>query len=144
MRSSTRSARAPADTATEAPGLSAFLGSAGPAIGDRRPPVLAEGLVRDPHARGRLAPLVLVAIDQLCDAPSEIAVEAARDELGDRLVILDVSLDDGIEHLVGGERVGVLLIRAQFRRRRLVDDRLGDDFAPGTRVEVTAQRVDRR
>ena len=44
-------------------------------------------------------------------------------------VTFDVGLEDGIEHLVRRQRVGIPLVRAEFRRGRLLDDGHGDDFA---------------
>ena len=63
----------------------------------------------------------------------------------DRLVVLDVALDDRVEHVVGGQRVGVELVGPQLGARRLVDaPRSGIELAPGALVAVAAQRVHER
>src|SRR3954463_12053534 len=91
---------------TDGPGAA----SAGPAVGDRQAAVLAERLGRHPHAGGRLAPLVLVAVDEGGDTPHRLRVVARGFELGHGEVVLDVTLDDRVEQLVLGQRVGVLLV----------------------------------
>ena len=58
------------------------FGSAGPAIGDRQPPILPERLGRHAHTRRRLPALVLVAIDERGDAPDDGRVEAPVDQVG--------------------------------------------------------------
>ena len=39
-----------------------------------------------------------------------------------RFVALDVGFEDGVENVVGRQRVGVLLVGAQFGGGRLLDD----------------------
>src|SRR5690242_5451201 len=87
--------------------------SARPAVRDRQTAVLAERLARHAHTGGGLAPLVLVAVDHAGHAADGGLVEAARDELGDRQVVLDVALDDRVEHFVGRQRIGVELARRE-------------------------------
>ena len=60
-----------------------------------------------------------------------VAVEARRDDVGDRLLALDQPLQDLVEHVVGRQRVLVLLVLAQLRGRRLGDDVLRDHLAVG-------------
>src|SRR5579875_3118230 len=67
--------------------------SAGPpavAVGDRHPPVPAEGLGRDPHPGGHLASLVLGQVDQTHHLADQLGVEAGLDQLGGGQVVLDV------------------------------------------------------
>ena len=104
--------------------------SAGPAIGDREPAILAERLAAT-RAR-RAAP---GAACTRCDRPCArrgaraSASKPRAIELGDREVVLDVALDDRIEHVVRRQRVGVLLVGSQLGRRRLVEHRLRDHVA---------------
>ena len=44
------------------------------------------------------------------------------------LVALDVGLDNGIENVVGRQRIGVLLVRAQLGRGRLFQNGCGNHF----------------
>ena len=57
--------------------------------------------------------------------PTDRAVEAARDDLVDRQVLLDERLEDRVEHLVGRQRIGVLLVGAQLGARRALDHARG-------------------
>ncbi len=52
-------------------------------------------------------------------------------------VALDQALQDGVEHGIGRQRVGVLLVGAQLGRRRLVEDALRD--RPAARVAPAAE-----
>ena len=69
------------------------------------------------------------------------AGQSARDDLGRARVLLDVGLEDRVEHVVRRQRVLVGLVVAQLGRRRARDDPLGDHAAE--RVAV-ARRAGRR
>ena len=100
--------------------------SAAVAVRDRHPPVAAERLRRDLDPRRLLAALVLGQVDEADDAVDVLRGQAAGDELLAAEVLLDVALEDRVEHLVGRQRVLVALVGAQLGRRRPRDDRLGD------------------
>src|SRR6266545_1632501 len=104
---------------------------AAPAVRDRRAAVAAERLRSQPHARGRLAALVLGAVDHRDRALDELGIEAVGRELLARAVELDVRLEDPVEHVVRRQRVLVELVRAQLGARRPVDRRLRDQLASG-------------
>ena len=89
------------------------------AVGDRIAAVAAEVLQRHLHARRRLPALVFGDVEQALDlhAPSSRSKPAAT-IAGDRLLALDQPLEDGVEHVVGRQRILVLLVLAQLGRRR--------------------------
>ena len=66
-------------------------------------------------------------------APHDRFVVAELDDLAGGAVVLDVELEDRVEHVVGRQALVVALIGAQLGRRRLGDHVLGDDLAPGAR-----------
>ena len=75
----------------------------------------AERLFRDFEDRGGLLALVLALFDEFEDGTYEGGVDVLL--LGDLLsreVAFDVRLEDGVEDIVGRERVGVLLPGPQF------------------------------
>ena len=53
------------------------------------------------------------------------AVEAGGDDRVGRLVMLDVALQDVVEHVVGRQRILIGLVRPQLGRRRLGQDASG-------------------
>src|SRR5581483_3863868 len=79
------------------------------AVGDGQPAVPTEGMRRDLDARGRLPSLVLVAVDKPDDAFDDRRIGAGGDDLFDAAVVLDVGLEDRVEHLVRRQRVAVEL-----------------------------------
>ena len=103
------------------------------------PPVAAERLRRDAHPGRALAALVLGDVDEARHPPHDGLVVAELDDLAGRAVLLDVRLEDRVEHLVRRQALVVALVGAQLGRRRLGDDGLGDDLAPGPLVDVPAQ-----
>src|SRR5690606_28636792 len=84
-------------------------------VGDRIAAVAAKVLLGDLHARSRLPALVLGNIQQMLDAMDQLAVMAARDDVVDRHLALDEAFEDLVQHLVGRQRILVLLVRAEFR-----------------------------
>ena len=69
-------------------------------------------------------------------------VAGSHDVLGGQ-VLLDVELEDGIEHLVRREALVVALVGPQLGRRRLEQHALGDDLAAGPLVAVPAEAYTR-
>ena len=55
----------------------------------------------------------------------ELGVEALLDQLAAGAVVLDVGLEDRVEHLVGRQRLVVALVGSQLGRRRLGEHRSG-------------------
>src|SRR5438445_9206648 len=68
-------------------------------IGDRQPAVFAEGLGGDLDPGGSLAALVLAVVHHLDHPGDGCRIEALRRDLLGRPVVLDVELEDRIEHL---------------------------------------------
>src|SRR3989338_385489 len=99
--------------------------------GDRVSPVLAKASVghADPHRR--LATLVLVDADQPHHFVDIGFGKAIGHDAGRTLVVLHVALDDGVEHIVFGQAVLVLLVGPQFGAGRAGDDALGHRVGPG-------------
>ena len=65
------------------------------------------------------------------DAPHDGLVGAELDDLAGRAVLLDVGLEDRVEHLVRRQALVVALVGPQLGRRRLRDDGLGDQLPTG-------------
>ena len=85
-------------------------------IGRRRSRPNAFGLILMPGRR--LAALVLGAVDQPRSPRSTTSLgQAAADQLLAALVLLDVGLEDRVEHVVGRQRVLVALVRLAARPR---------------------------
>src|SRR6185312_2986068 len=96
------------------------------AVRDRHAAVAAERAAGDLDAGRGLTALVLGAQDEL------LAAE----------VLLDVGVEDRVEHGVGGERVLVALIGPQLGARRALDDRARDQIRARGFVHVARQLVD--
>src|SRR5919106_2356675 len=109
--------------------------STAPAIRDRRPPVAAERLRAQLHARRRLAALVLGTVDQRDHLLDDVVVELLE-QLLPRAVELDVRLEHGIEDLVRWGRVLLPLIPPELRARRALDPRRRGELPAGELVEV--------
>src|SRR5574343_47167 len=106
-------------------------GSGSEAVGHRITPILAKTAVRHTNAHRGLAALVFIELDEarhLLDVGSLVTV---GDQRGHALVVFHVALDDGVQHLVFGQAVLVLLVRTQFGAGRPGDDALGDRVAAG-------------
>ena len=84
-------------------------------VGDRITPVAAECLLRDLDTRWRLSPLVFGDVEKVRDLPDMVGGETRIDEFRRRKIPLDKALQNGIEHLVRGERILVLLVGAKLR-----------------------------
>src|SRR5918994_2358721 len=112
------------------------------AVRYRHATVAAEGAARYFYARGGLAALVFGAVYELDDAADVFFVEARGHDLGYPHVLFDVGLEDGVEDVVGRERVGVSLVLAQLGARFLGQDGVGDDLAVLFLVEVPGDPVD--
>src|SRR6266481_2932737 len=111
-------------------------------VNDGQAPVFTEGARGDLDADGALAPLVLVAVDHGDHPLHRGRVEAPRHDVRHAQVALDVTLQDGVQHVVGGQRVLIGLPRPELRRRRPRKDTLGDDLATRARVRVLGEPVD--
>ena len=101
------------------------------AVDDRIAPVAAEILQRHLHARRRLPALVFGEIEHAVDAAAPCRGRSPPRRCRRRLLALDQPLKDRIEHLIGRQRILVLLVLAQLRGRRLGDDVLWDHVAVG-------------
>src|SRR3972149_6007623 len=65
----------------------------------------AEGLGGDLEPRRHLAPFVLVLVHFSQDFPNQFRVEAGLDDLGSRLVLLDIKAEDAVQEVVGGQGI---------------------------------------
>src|SRR5712692_4059508 len=77
-------------------------GLAAPVVCDRRPAVAPERFRPQPHARRRLAALVLGAVDHRDGALHDVGIEPVAGQLLPRAVELDVRLEHAIELRVRG------------------------------------------
>src|SRR5215204_1675461 len=84
----------------------------------------ADGVARDDERRRELAPLELVGrrLDAVEDVVDERAFVPLGDDLLGRVLPLEVEPQDGVERVVGRQRLVVELVGRQLRRRALVDD----------------------
>ena len=100
------------------------------AVDDRIAAVAAEILARRPS---RPAPPggACIRRDRAGARPSCTVSRSwpARHDVGDAHLALDQALQDVVEHVVGRQRILVLLVLAQLGRRRLGDDVLRDHHA---------------
>src|SRR5688572_18729886 len=102
------------------------------AVGDRIAAAEAERLLGNLDARCRLPALVFGDVEHPLDLLDECKVETALrapDDLGYPQLFLDQPLEDLVEDRVRREGILVGLIGPQLRARRLVDDRLRNDWA---------------
>src|SRR5215467_16297214 len=75
------------------------------AVGDLHAPVPPKCTRRDLDSRGALASLVLAGVDQADHPPHDLELVAGGDQFFEAAVVLDVSLEDRIQHLVRREAV---------------------------------------
>ena len=99
------------------------------AVDDRIAAVAAEILAGHLHAGRGLAALVFGEVEQPLDLLDGLEIVPAGDDLGDAHLALDEAAQDVVEHVVGRQRILVLLVLAQLRGRRLREDVLRDDDA---------------
>src|SRR2546422_222828 len=76
-------------------------------IRDRHPPILPQRPVRDLHPGRRLTAFVFTAVHECDDVLHRAAIEACGGQVGEALVLLHVSPNDGIEDFIWWE--GVLI-----------------------------------
>src|SRR5215475_4483058 len=98
------------------------------AVDDGVAAVAAEVLQRYLDAGRRLPALVLGEIEHALDLHDRLAVEAVRDDLGDRLFALDQPFEDLVEYVVGWQRVLVGLVLAQLGGGRTGENIVGNDL----------------
>src|SRR5450631_1153502 len=92
-----------------------------PAVRDGQAPVASERQRRNLWAWGELTTFPLGGVDEPDHVLHDRSVEPGFDQLGPVLGSLDIAVEDGIEQLIGWQRVLVDLTRAQLGRRRLTD-----------------------
>src|SRR5258708_5264891 len=110
---------------------------------DRESPPIAERLGGDLDSWRCLLPFVLAALHHPDHPPHQIWIEImSASNLFGRARLLHVVFENRVERLVGRERIRILLVRAQFRGRWLLDRPFRNYFAP--RVHVSAQAVHQR
>src|SRR5262249_31432092 len=96
------------------------------AVDDGVSAVAAEILQRHLDPRRRLPALVFGKMQYALDLHDRLAVETFGDDLGDRLLALDQTLEDLIEHIVRRQRVLVGLVLAQLRAGCPRENAVGD------------------
>src|SRR5947209_4905471 len=119
-----------------------FLYQPSIAVGDGKAPVPAESACGDLHAGRSLAAFVFAGIDQAHDTLHRFAIKTHGYDLFEAAVLLGVGAQNGIEHLVGREAIGVLLAGAQFGGGRLFDDGWRYDRSVSQRVAIAGEFVD--
>src|SRR4051812_47531001 len=119
------SAAAPSARASAVP----LNASAAETVRDRQPPVAPEGARGYADAGRRLPPLVFGQVDHADHPLYVLARQPQPGQLVGVEVALDVTLEDLVEHLVGRQRVLVLLVGRQLSRRRPGRDIGRDELA---------------
>src|SRR5262245_39130901 len=87
-------------------------------VRNRHPPILPQGPLRDLDADRRLPALVFTAVHHPHDTRYRDAVEARFNDLFERPVLFHIGLENGIQNLIGRQRVFILLVGPQFSSRR--------------------------
>src|SRR5579875_420541 len=100
-----------------------------PCVGDGIAPLAAERAGRDARTRRGLPALEFGGVHHLHHALHGVGIETGGDDFLARLRAFDAALENGVEHVVGRQRILVGLVGAQFRRRRPSHDRARDDLA---------------
>src|SRR5262249_17245605 len=108
----------------------------------RHPAIPAQGARRRLDAHRPLAALVLSAVHHADDLGGELTRDAAPGEVVGVEVVLDVALEDRVEHVVWRQRIGVELARTKLGRRRPVDRVARDHLAPLGLVPPAGEPVD--
>lgn len=93
--------------------------------GDGITPVPTKSPARNPHARGRLPPLILGPPHHLQHPGNYRRSKTQGPDLLHRPVLQNQRLQNGIKHRVGRQGIAVLLIRAKFRTGGRVMTRSG-------------------
>src|SRR3954467_12871136 len=109
--------------------------------GDGKATPVTEGLLRDFQNWSSLLALVFTALYQLNNPANQVQADvmSGGNRLR-RLIAFDVSLENRIEHIIGRQRVRVLLLWTQLRRRLLFNDGARYPFARS--IDVVAELVD--
>src|SRR4030095_12772240 len=109
---------------------------------DRVAPILAESPRCDTDAHGGLAALVLADLDEPYNLGDRLCGITHGHDFTRTPVMLDVRLEDAVEHIVRRQRILVGLGATALRPGRPRDDALRNDAAEA--VAVMAKPVDER
>src|SRR4029453_300797 len=101
---------------------------------NRIAPIAPERSPAYAHAGRCLASLVFVALHHVEYASHRRAGETPCNDLVNGQVLFDEGLEDGIEDLIGWQRIGVLLVRAQLGRGRTGQHPVWNHRIPGIAV----------
>jgi len=93
------------------------------AVGDGHAPVAAEGLRRDLDAGRALAAFIFAEVDQSNGFQNSGFIKVRGKHGINAHVFFNIGFEDRVEHFVGRERIGVLLIGSKLRRGRALNRR---------------------
>src|ERR1035437_3957900 len=99
-------------------------------VGYRITPILAKTSVGHTNTHRRLAPFVLVDLDEMRHPLHYRWIETCSDDVLNALIVFHVALQDDVQHFVGWQTVLILLIGSQLGTWRTGDDALGDRVHP--------------
>src|SRR6478672_1488502 len=105
------------------------------------PPADANRVARDDQGRRQLAALKFIGwrLNAIQNIENHDWVIAGRDDLFGSSLLFKVQLQNRIEFVIWWQRLIVKLSRRQFRRRALLDNCTGNNFAAP--IEQARQRV---
>src|ERR1700690_359828 len=89
-------------------------GSGAKSLGDGNAPAHAKGARRHLQSRRGLAPFVFAERDFVDHVIDDLGVESALDDFLPAGIFDDISLEDGIQYIILGQRILVLLVRPQL------------------------------
>lgn len=110
--------------------------------GDGHAAAESERAAGDFEAWGGLSSFVLASVDHANDAEDGCLIETLLHDLCGSQVLLDISVEDGVEEFIRREGVLVGLVWLQFGGWRLGDAVAGNQFTPGGVVDVLGEAVD--
>src|SRR2546423_1144804 len=116
-----------------------FLYQPSIAVGDGKAPIPAESARGDLHAGRTLAAFVFAGIHQAHDTLHRFAIKTHGYDLLEAAVFFGVGAQDGIEHLVWWQGIGVFLAGTQFCGGRLFDDGWRYDGSVSQRVAIAGE-----
>src|SRR6056297_3323513 len=91
---------------------------------------------------GCLTSLVLISLNKTNNMSDSFGIISLCNDILNRKTINKVRSKYAIQNLIGGKRILIFLIKAQFGRRRLSQNMLGNEIISCLLVDITTQSED--